>query len=120
MPFCNTRGAGLRPSKRPWRSLLWPPSGRRRRDARIARGAILAAFAALFVGATIYAGTAFFQVCYPEDTVASMLVGYRAGAGFEGMYEYEPPNGDISTVPTGFPDACLVTDPNIVLRQTRS
>ena len=108
----------------PWRTLeaveapmaifivaaVWPAS----RDARIARGAILATFAALFVGATIYAGTAFFQVCYPEDTVASMLVGYRAGAGFEGMYEYEPPNGDISTVPTGFPDACLVTDPNIV------
>ena len=43
-----------------------------------------------------------------------MLVDYRTGAGFEGMYEYEPPNGDISNVPTGFPDACLVTDPNIV------
>ena len=89
---------------------FWPAS----RDARIARGAILAVFTVLFVGATIYAGTAFFQVCYPEDTVASMLVGYHSGAGFEGMYEYEPPNGDISTVPTGFPDACLVTDPNIV------
>jgi len=31
------------------------------------------------------------------------------------MYEYEPPNADISIVPTGFPDACFVTDPNIVL-----
>ncbi len=38
----------------------------------------------------------YFQVCYPEDTVASSLVDYRAGAGFEGMYEYEPPNGDDS------------------------
>ncbi len=90
---------------------IWPSS----REARIARGAILAAFAALFVAATIYAGTKFFQVCYPEDTVQSMLVDYRTGAGFEGMYEYEPPDGDISNVPTGIPDACLVTDPNIVL-----
>ncbi|MGB8028180.1 MAG: 6-pyruvoyl-tetrahydropterin synthase-related protein [Terracidiphilus sp.] len=90
---------------------IWPSS----RDARVARGVILGTFAALFVVATIYAGTAFFQVCYPEDTVQSMMVDYRAGAGFEGMYEYEPPNGDISSVPTGIPDACLVTAPNIVL-----
>jgi hypothetical protein len=90
---------------------IWPS----RPVARVARVAILAAFAALFVAATIYAGTAFFQVCYPEDTVASMLVDYHSGAGFEGMYEYEPPNSDISTVPTGIPDACVVADPNIVL-----
>jgi hypothetical protein len=44
-----------------------------------------------------------------------MLVGYRAGAGSEGMYEYEPPNGDDSAIPTGLPDACLVSDPTIVL-----
>ncbi len=90
---------------------VWPNS----HNARMARGAILAACAAFFVAATIYAGTRFFQVCYPEDTVASMLIDYRSGADFEGMYEYEPPNTDISTVPTGMPDACLVTDPNIVL-----
>ena len=92
---------------------IWPSS----RDARRLADRIvaLAACAALFVAATIYAGTSFFQVCYPEDTVASMLVDYHAGAGFEGMYEYEPPDGDISNVPTGLPDACLVTDPTIVL-----
>ena len=109
----------------PWRTLeaveapmaiffvaaIWPS----RPNGRVIRGVILAACAALFVAATIYAGTRFFQVCYPEDTVASMLVNYRAGAGFEGMYEYAPPNTDISTVPTGLPDACLVTDPDIVL-----
>jgi len=99
---------------------IWPSSrdardsrnGRRSRRARILA---LAACAALFVAATIYAGTTFFQVCYPEDTVASMLVGYRAGAGAEGMYEYEPPNGDDSAIATGLPDACLVSDPTIVL-----
>ncbi len=95
---------------------IWPAGGdgRAARLLRWSRIVVLAACAALFVVATIYAGTRFFQVCYPEDTVASMLVDYRTGAGFEGMYEYEPPNGDISTVPTGFPDACLVSEPNIV------
>jgi hypothetical protein len=57
----------------------------------------------------------FFQVCYPEDTVASTLTSYQTGAGFEGMYEYEPPGGDDSAIPTGLPDACLVGDPSIVL-----
>ena len=115
----------------PWRTLeaveapmsiffvaaIWPshPDAHDVRRLRRNRIVVLAAFAALFIAATIYAGKAFFQVCYPEDTVASMLVDYHSGAGFEGMYEYEPPDADISTVPTGIPDACLVTDPNIVL-----
>ena len=95
---------------------IWPfdSEARDSRRTRRSRIIVLTACAALFVTATIYAGTRFFQVCYPEDTVASMLTDYRTGAGFEGMYEYEPPNGDISTVPTGFPDACLVSDPDIV------
>ncbi len=50
-----------------------------------------------------YAGTYFFQVCYPEDTVASTLADYRAGAGFEGMYEYEPPGGETRASPPAFP-----------------
>ncbi len=90
---------------------IWPT----RPDARIVRGAILAVCAALFLAATAYAGTAFFQVCYPEDTVASMLAAYRAGAGFEGMFEYAPPDADITTIATGLPDACLVSDPEATL-----
>jgi hypothetical protein len=90
---------------------IWPSSP----DTHVARRAILAACTALFIAATIYAGTTYFQVCYPEDTVASSLVDYRSGVGFEGLYEYEPPNGDLSIVPTGIPDACLVTDAYIVL-----
>ncbi len=90
---------------------IWPSS----RDARRSRLAVLAACAAFFVAATVYASTTFFQVCYPEDTVASALVAYDAGAGFEGMYEYEPPSADISQIATGLPDACLVSDPSIVL-----
>ncbi len=44
-----------------------------------------------------------------------MRVDYRSGAGFEGMYEYEPPESDISIIPTGLPDACLVSDRWVVL-----
>ena len=76
---------------------IWPSNPK----AQLARRLILATCAALFIAVTIYAGTTFFQVCYPEDTVQSMLVDYRTGAGFEGLYEYEPPNGDLSIVPTG-------------------
>ena len=90
---------------------IWPSNP----SARVARVAILSACAALFITAAIYAGTTYFQVCYPEDTVASSLADYRSGTGFEGLYEYEPPNGDLSIVPTGIPDACLVTNPYIVL-----
>jgi|GEM_PF-551860 len=96
---------------------IWPSNRNARPSsrARLARSLVLAACAALFIAATIYAGTTYFQVCYPEDTVASSLVDYRTGVGFEGLYEYEPPNGDLSIVPTGIPDACLVTNPYIVL-----
>ena len=90
-------------------------SSRHPRRSRLARILALVACAALFIAATIYAGTTFFQVCYPEDTVASTLTSYQTGAGFEGMYEYEPPGGDDSAIPTGLPDACLVGDPSIVL-----
>jgi hypothetical protein len=90
---------------------IWPAAS----PARLARSLILAACAAFFIAATIYAGITYFQVCYPEDTVASSLVDYRSGIGFEGLYEYEPPDGDLSIVPTGIPDACLVTNAYIVL-----
>ncbi len=87
---------------------IWP-TGRR------ARVAVLVVCSAVFLASTLYAAKIFFQVCYPEDTVASALFDYHAGAGFEGMYEYEPPGGDDSSIATGLPDACLVSDPSIVL-----
>lgn len=87
---------------------VWP-RGRR------AQMAVAAACAAAFLGATAYAATQFFQVCYPEDTVPSVLSDYHAGAGFEGMYEYEPPQADITQIAMGLPDACLVSDPSTVL-----
>ena len=90
---------------------IWP----RGRRARIAAACLCAA---AFVGATVYAATEFFQACHPEDTVASTLASYRAGPGFEGMYEYEPPNADISQIAANLPDACLVSDPETILGKT--
>ncbi len=87
---------------------VWP-TGRR------ARSAILAACAAAFLTATAFAATHFFQVCEPDDTVASTLADYRNGAGFEGMYEYEPPGADETEIAMGMPDACLVDDPTTEL-----
>jgi hypothetical protein len=87
---------------------VWP-------RARHARVVATTACAALFLAATVYAATTFFQDCYPEDTVPGVLAAYRAGAGFEGMYEYEPPGADLTRIPTGLPGACLVEDANTVL-----
>jgi len=87
---------------------IWPSSRRGRAWA-------VAACPAAFFAATAFAGSSFFQVCYPEDTVASVLSDYRSGAGFEGMFEYQPPGGDDSSVARGLPDSCLVSDPSIVL-----
>jgi len=87
---------------------IWPSS-------RLGRKLALATCAALFFAATVFAGTAYFQVCYPEDTVASVVAAYHAGAGFEGMSEYAPPGSDISQIATGLPDACLLSDPSIAL-----
>lgn len=87
---------------------IWPSSRR-------ARVALLVVCCAAFVSATAYASKYFYQVCYPEDTVAGVLSDYRAGTGFEGMFEYEPPGGDDSNIASGLPDACLVEDPLVVL-----
>jgi hypothetical protein len=82
---------------------------------RRAHWVVVAACGAWFLAATIFAGAYFFQVCDDEDAVAPMLGAYHAGAGFEGMYEYEPPGGDDSSIARGLPDACLVSDPSAVL-----
>ncbi len=85
---------------------VWP-AGRR------ARSLVLAACAAAFLAATAFAATHYFQVCEPDDTVASTLADYRNGVGFEGMFEYEPPGSDETEIATGMPAACLVSDPTI-------
>jgi hypothetical protein len=68
-----------------------------------------------FLAQTVYAATRFFQPCYPEDSVVEMLSSYHNGEGFEGMFEYAPPNADLTIIAGGLPDACLVADPMIAL-----
>ncbi len=82
---------------------------------RRVRAVVVVACGVWFLAATVFAGTYFFQVCDDEDAVAPMLSAYHAGAGFEGMYEYEPPGGDDSSIAMGLPDACLVSDPSAAL-----
>jgi len=79
------------------------------------RVAVAALCAALFFGATVYAGHTLFQSCDEQDSVSGMLAAYRNGAGFEGYDEYAPPSADNSMVATGLPDACLVSDPATAL-----
>jgi hypothetical protein len=89
-------------------SAIWPRTAGR-------RPWVVAACSSAFVAMTFFAGSYFFQVCDSEDAVASMVAAYGVGAGFEGMSEYQPPGGDDSEIATGLPDACLVSDPAIVL-----
>ena len=87
---------------------VWPA----RRWLRLA---IVAACTASFLAASAGAGLFFFQGCDEEDAVAAMVDVYRTGHGFEGVDEYSPAGADNSLIPTGLPDACLVTDPSTVL-----
>jgi len=87
---------------------VWPTRMRWRR-------AVAFGCAAAFLGALAYTNAAFFQVCYPEDTVASTLADYRTDVGFEGMYEYAPPDSDLELIPMGLPAACLTTDAKTTL-----
>ena len=57
----------------------------------------------------------FHQSCDAEDRVSGMLAAYRSGQGFEGTDEYAPPGADNSLMAIGIPDACLATNPVVVL-----
>jgi len=76
---------------------------------------VLSACAALFLASTALAAVYYFQPCDDEDAVAPMVSVYKSGAGFEGVYEYEPVGADDGQVATGLPDACLVSNPRITL-----
>jgi hypothetical protein len=90
---------------------VWPGDPAR----RWIRVAVATVCAALFLASTAIAAVYFFQPCDDEDAVAPMVQVFRSGAGFEGVYEYEPLGADDDQVPTGLPDACLVTNPRIRL-----
>ena len=79
------------------------------------RVAVAAGCAALFLASTAIAAIYFFQPCDDEDAVVPMVQVDRSGAGFEGVYEYEPIGADDGVVPTGLPDSCLVSNPSVRL-----
>jgi hypothetical protein len=85
---------------------VWP-----RACAKQGRTLVAIACLVLFLISTYIAGLYFFQPCDDEDAVAPMVQVNRSGAGFEGVYEYEPIGADNGLVATGLPDACLVADP---------
>jgi hypothetical protein len=89
---------------------IWP-------TARRLRVAVCAACALGCIAALVYANHDYFQPCHPEDAVPAMLASYHADAGFDGMFEYSPPNSDITNIARALPDACLVSDPDIDLGQ---
>jgi hypothetical protein len=83
--------------------------------SRAWRTVVLTLCGVAFCVATAVADISFFQGCYQEDTIRSMLADFEAGAGFEGSDEYAPPDTDNSLVATDLPFACLVANPSVPL-----
>jgi hypothetical protein len=73
---------------------------------------------ALFLSITAVTLFLFHQDCDSEDSVRGMLAVYRSGQGFEGTDEYAPPGADNSLMAIGLPDACLSSDPIVVLAKS--
>lgn len=82
---------------------------------RLPRILVWSSCAALFLASTAIAAVYYFQPCDDEDAVAPMVSVYKSGAGFEGVYEYEPVGADDGVISTGLPDACLVANPGVTL-----
>jgi hypothetical protein len=82
---------------------------------RVRRTAALSACSAVFIGISLLAGRAWFQLCDEYDAVPGMLADYRQGDGFEGTDEYAPAGADNSMVAENLPAGCLVDDPAKIL-----
>jgi hypothetical protein len=83
--------------------------------ARRLRATVIAVCSVFFLGAAVAAAIVFFQPCDDEDSVRGMMRAYREQIGFEGTWEYAPPDADNSIVATHLPDACLTSNPSISL-----
>ena len=90
---------------------VWPRATAR----RWVRASVASVCGVLFLGSAAIAAFTYFQPCDDEDAVAPMVSVYRSGAGFDGVYEYEPVGADNGVVATGLPDACLATNPQSAL-----
>jgi hypothetical protein len=87
---------------------IWP-------TRRWLRVTAIAVSSAVFLSITAVTTLVFHQSCDEEDKVDGMLSAYRSGQGFLGTDEYAPPGADDSLMAIGLPDACLVTNPAVVL-----
>ena len=87
---------------------VWP-------TRRWLRAAVIAVSGAIFLSITTVTIFIFHQPCDAEDKVAGMLGAFRSGQGFQGTDEYAPPGADNTLVAAGLPDACLTTNPTLVL-----
>jgi hypothetical protein len=79
------------------------------------RVAVIASSCAIFLSITAVTTLLFHQSCDEEDKVEGMLSAWRSGQGFQGTDEYAPPGADETLMAIGLPDACLVTNPAVVL-----
>ncbi len=87
---------------------IWP-------TRRWLRVTVIAATTAIFLSVTAVTALVFHQSCDTEDRVVGMLGAFRSGQGFQGTDEYAPPGADDTLVAIGLPDACLTTNPAVVL-----
>jgi hypothetical protein len=87
---------------------IWP-------TRRWLRAVVITASTVAFLVITAVTLHLFHQHCDSEDRVSSMLAVYRSGQGFEGSDEYAPTSADNSLMAVGLPDACLTTNPAVVL-----
>jgi hypothetical protein len=88
---------------------IWPTRRRWLRN-------LIVAFCGVgFLGTTAVSLLTFHQPCDLEDKVAGMLRAYRTSHGFPGTDEYAPPGADNSLAVVGLPDACLTSNPAVVL-----
>ena len=79
------------------------------------RVAVIPATTAIFLSITAVTALVLHQSCDAEDRVVGMLGAFRSGQGFQGTDEYAPPGADDSLIAIGLPDACLTTNPAVVL-----
>ena len=90
---------------------IWP-------TRRWLRVVVIVSSSLIFLFITTVTTLLFHQTCDAEDAVVGMLSAFRGGQGFEGTDEYAPPGADNTLMAVGLPDACLTSNPAVVLAKS--
>ena len=90
---------------------IWP-------TRRWLRVVVIVSSSLIFLFITTVTTLLFHQTCDAEDAVVGMLSAFRSGQGFEGTDEYAPPGADNTLMAVGLPDACLTSNPAVVLAKS--